>query len=145
MKNLLRNFSVTILLTALAAAQSAAPSYTPKFPGDPARSDAEAAAMGFMRVVVNAQKNYSRKHAGQYAPSLNALVGQGSFTRRMLTPKRGDYSVRFKGSSKEYSLWLTPATISATERAFFVDQTGVIKAEEDKQASENSPKAKAEQ
>ncbi len=145
MKNLLRNFSVTILLTALAAAQSAAPSYAPKFPGDPARSDAEAAAMGFMRVVVNAQKNYSRKHAGQYAPSLNALVGQGSFTRRMLTPKRGDYSVRFKGTSKEYSLWLTPATISATERAFFVDQTGIIKAEEDKQASENSPKAKAEQ
>ncbi len=143
MKSLMWSFIVTILLTSFALTQEAPTTgYKPKFAGDPARSDAEAAAMGFMRVVVNAQKNYSHKHAGQYATSLNALVGQGSFTKRMLQPKRGDYTVKFKGTSKEYSLWMTPATISPTNRAFFVDDSGVIKAEEDKPATPDSPKAK---
>ena len=142
MKSLMWSFIVTILLTSFAFGQDAAPGYKPKFAGDPARSDAEAAAMGFMRVVVNAQKNYSHKHTGQFATSLNALVGQGSFTRRMLAPKRGDYTVKFKGTAKEYSLWMTPATVSPMERAFFVDDSGVIRAEEDKQATPDSPKAK---
>ncbi len=142
MKNLLRAFLVTILLTGTALPQATTSGYTPKFPGDPARSDAEAAALGFMRVVVNAQKNYSHKHSGQYAPSLNSLVGQGSFTRRMLAPQRGNYTVKFKGNSKEYSLWMTPATPSPSGRAFFVDESGIIRAEEDKQAGPESPKAK---
>ena len=30
--------------------------YQPKFPGDPARSDSEAQALGYMRVVIRAQK-----------------------------------------------------------------------------------------
>jgi hypothetical protein len=136
------SFIVTILLTSLAFAQAPTPDYKPKFPGDPAHSDAEAAAMGYMRVVVNAQKNYSHKHGGKYATSLNALVGQGSFTKRMLAPKRGDYTVKFKGTEKDYSLWMTPATITPAERAFFVDETGVIRTEEDKQATADSPKAK---
>jgi len=144
MNSLMRTFVVTILLTACALAQqAAAPAYTPKFPGDPARSDNEAAAMGYMRVVVNAQKNYSKKHGGQYAPSLASLVGQGSFTKRMLPPKRGNYNVKFKGGAKEYSLWLTPDTVTPTERAFFVDESGVIRTEEDKQANSTSPKAKS--
>src|SRR5512146_609726 len=150
MKTRLRSISVTILITVLATLATAqigtsnAPGtpYTPKFPGDPARSESEAAALGYMRVVVNAQKNYSHKHGGQYATSLAALVGQGSFTKRLLNPKRGDYTVKFKGTTKDYSLWMTPNTISSTERAFFVDDSGIIKAEEDKQATADSPKAK---
>lgn len=142
MKSAVWSFIVTILLTSLALAQAPTADYKPKFPGDPAHSDAEAAAMGYMRVVVNAQKNYGHKHGGQYATSLAALVGQGSFTRRMLEPKRGDYAVKFKGTAKEYSLSMTPSTVSATERAFFVDQSGVIRAEADKQATADSPKAK---
>jgi hypothetical protein len=142
MKTFLRSLSVTILLTAAASLVLAqiGSEYKPKFPGDPARSEAEAGAMGYMRVVVNAQKNYSRKHNGQYATSLAALVGQGSFTRRMVNPNRGDYTVKYKGTTKDYSLWLTPNVISPTERAFFVDDSGVLKAEEDKQASAESPK-----
>ena len=142
MKSLMWSLIVTILLTSLAFGQDTAPGYKPKFAGDPARSDQEAAAMGYMRVVVNAQKNYSKKHGGQYAPSLASLVGQGSFTKRMLPPKRGNYNVKFKGGAKEYSLWLTPDTVTPTERAFFVDESGVIKTEEDKQANSTSPKAK---
>jgi hypothetical protein len=117
-------------------------SYTPKFAGDPARSDSEAAALGYMRVVVNAQKNYKKKHAG-YAQSLPSLVGQGSFTKRMVATARGDYSVKFKGEKDGYSLWMTPATVDATHRAFFVDEGGKIKAEEDKQASASSPAVSA--
>jgi hypothetical protein len=113
-------------------------SYTPKFKGDPARSDSEAAALGYMRVVVNAQKNYKKKHAG-YATSLAALVNQGSFTKRMVATTRGDYSVKFKGEKDGYSLWMTPTTIDTTHRAFFVDESGKIKGEEDKQASASSP------
>jgi len=144
MKSRLRSFSVTILITVLAtlAVAQIGSEYKPKFPGDPARSENEAAALGYMRVVVNAQKNYSHKHGGQYATSLARLVGQGSFTKRLLNPKRGDYTVKFKGTAKDYSLWMTPNTISPTERALFVDDSGIIKAEEDKQASAESPKAK---
>ena len=48
-------------------APAAAPSqYTPKFPGDPARSDSESAALGYMRVVTRAQKLYNKKH-NEYA------------------------------------------------------------------------------
>jgi len=32
------------------------PAYTPKFAGDPARSDSEAAALAYMRVVLRAQR-----------------------------------------------------------------------------------------
>ena len=67
MKRLMWSLAVTILLTSLSFAQ-ATPDYKPKFSGDPAHSDAEAAAMGYMRVVVNAQKNYSHKHAGHTPP-----------------------------------------------------------------------------
>jgi hypothetical protein len=35
---------------------------------------------------------------------------------------------------------MTPTTISPTERAFFVDDSGIIKAEEDKEATLDSPK-----
>ena len=121
--------------TAIGGTQS---SYTPKFAGDPARSDSEAAALGYMRVVVNAQKNYKKKHAG-YATSLAALVNQGSFTKRMVATTRGDYSVKFKGEKDGYSLWMTPTALDSTHRAFFVDESGKIKAEEDKQASASSP------
>ncbi len=134
-------FAAVLFCGAFVSAQdtpSSGSSYTPKFKGDPAKSDAEAAALGYMRVVVNAQKNYKKKH-GDYATSLQALVGQGSFTKRMLATTRGDYTVKFKGEKTGYSLWMTPGSVSPTQRAFFVDESGKIKAEEDKQASVSSP------
>ncbi len=139
MNLILRGIALITLLAGVALAQLPQQEYQPKFAGDPARSEKEASALGYMRVVVNAQKLYSKKHAGEYATSLQALVGQGSFTRRMTEPNRGDYTVKFKGTGKGYTLWLTPATISPTERAFFVNESGQIKAEEDKQAGEDSP------
>jgi type II secretory pathway pseudopilin PulG len=135
-----RQVVVLLALVAFAFAQD----YTPKFPGDPARSNSEAAALGYMRVVVNAERQYHKRHA-QYATSLAALVNQGSFTKRMVNPNRGDYTARFKSDGKGFSLWMTPtAAPSPTQRAFYVDDRGTIRAEEDKSATAESPSVKAE-
>ncbi len=116
--------------------------YQPKFPGDPARSDSESAALGYMRVVVRAQKLYSKKH-DQYATSLTDLVNTGSFTRRMAkTTERGDYTVGFKGKKDSYVLIMTPKNLDAQHRSFYADEDGVIHGDDTKAADASSPKVK---
>jgi len=116
--------------------------YQPKFPGDPARSDSESAALGYMRVVVRAQKLYSKKH-DQYATSLTDLVNTGSFTRRMAkTTDRGDYTVGFKGKKDSYVLIMTPKNLDAEHRSFYADEDGVIHGDDTKAADASSPKVK---
>jgi hypothetical protein len=113
--------------------------YQPKFKGDPAKSESEAAALGFMRTVVTAEKNFKAKH-NSYAPSLQSLAGTGSITRRTVASnKRGDYTAAYKAHGEGYELTMTPDHEDATHRAFFVDQSGKIKAEEDKPATAESP------
>jgi hypothetical protein len=122
-----------------AAAQG---SYQPKFPGDPARSDAEAGALGYMRVVIRAQKLYQKKH-DEYATSLKDLVNTGSFTRRMAaTTERGDYTVGFKGKKDSYVLTMTPKNVDAEHRSFYTEEDGVIHGDETKAADASSPKVK---
>jgi hypothetical protein len=142
-----RLFGVVVLFASLMFAQQPiGGEYQPKFPGDPAKSNEEAVALGYMRVVVNAEKNYTRKHGGAYAPTLSALVGQGSFTKRMVDPNRGDYKAKYraknKGNEKGYELWMTPEQFSPTHRAFYVDEKGTIRADAEKQASAESPSVK---
>jgi hypothetical protein len=116
--------------------------YQPKFPGDPARSDSEAGALGFMRVVVRAQKEYNKKH-DEYATSFADLVNHGSFTRRMAkTAERGDYTVGFKGKKDGYVLTMTPKNLDAQHRSFYAEEDGVIRADETKAADASSPKVK---
>ena len=118
------------------------PAYQPKFAGDPARSDSEAAALGYMRVVVRAQKEYYKKH-DKYANSLAALVGHGSFTKRMAqATDRGDYSVGFRSKKDGYILTMTPRNVDAQHRSFYADEDGVIHGDETKAADESSPKVK---
>src|ERR1035438_1742652 len=76
-------------------AQAPAATYEPKFPGDPARSDSEAAALAYMRVVLRAQHRFEKQY-GHFATSLTELVHSGSFTKRMVDPNRGDYTVGFR-------------------------------------------------
>ena len=144
--------TLLVVVTMLALAQETSPSpqaqaatpssYTPKFPGDPARSDSESAALGYMRVVTRAQKLYNKKH-NQYATSLADLVNTGSFTKRMAkTTERGDYTVGFKGKKDSYVLTLTPKTIDAEHRSFYADEDGVIHGDETKAADSSSPKVK---
>ena len=131
-----------LALSLLAAAQT---TYTPQFKGDPAHSTAEAAALGYMRTVLYAQRVYHKKHDA-YATSLQALVGSSSFTRRMISPERGDYTVHFSSTNagKNFSLSMVPKQFDAAHRAFFADDTGAIRAESDQPATITSPKLKAE-
>ncbi len=127
--------SVAVLAILLALAPGlAAQSETDK-------SAAEAKALGYIHTVVTAQREYKKKH-GEYARSLTALVGKGSFTRRMASPDRGDYTVKFGGNGAGYSLSLTPKTFDAEHRAFFASEGGTIHVEADKPATSQSPSLK---
>src|SRR5215475_10541802 len=124
------------------ASQTAAPqqpAYQPKFAGDPARSNSEANALGYMRTVLRAQKEYKKKN-DKFAPSLMALVHTGSFTRRMADPNRGDYTVGYRPNKNGFDFTLTPKELSADRRSFFADESGDIHADEEKAADERSPK-----
>jgi hypothetical protein len=122
----------------LATAETA---YQPKFPGDPARSDSEAVALGYMRTVLRAQRLYNRQNH-KYADSLASLVHIGSFTRRMVNPDRGDYTVSFHPHKDGFDLLLTPKHEDAQHRSFYAKEDGVIHGEEERSATENSPKIK---
>jgi len=117
------------------------PAYTPKFPGDPARSDSEAAALAYMRVVIRAQKQYNKQY-DHYATSLPELVHSGSFTKRMVNPGRGDYTASFKGKKDSYILTMTPKALDAQHRSFYAEDDGKIHADEAKAADGDSPVVK---
>lgn len=124
------------------APAGSAGAYQPKFPGDPARSDSEAGALGYMRVVVRAQKLYQKKH-NEYATALKDLINTGTFTRRMAaTTERGDYTVGFKGKKDSYVLIMTPKNLDAEHRSFYADEDGIIHGDETKAADSSSPKVK---
>ena len=128
---------VLILMGIIVVAQTA---YQPKFPGDPARSDSEAAALGYMRTVLRAQKQYKKKNT-KYATSLAELVHTGSFTKRMVNADRGDYTVGFRAHKDKdtFELAMTPRQLDAEHRSFYADEDGKIHVEEQGSASENSP------
>ena len=118
--------------------QSAAPGYTPKYKGDPARSDSEFAALSYMRVVIRAQKLFNKQY-DHYATSLRELVHTGTFTQRMVNPERGDYSVGFKGKKDGYILTMTPKNLDAQHRSFYATEDGKIHGDETKAADAESP------
>ncbi len=131
-----------ILLVSCFAAMAQSP-YQPKFKGDPAKSDSEAAALGYMRTVLRAQKTYYKKNT-KYAASLSQLVHTGSFTKRMVNPDRGDYSVGFKANKNKdgFDLTLTPKQLDAEHRSFYADEDGQIHADDQAPATEKSPLVK---
>ncbi|MGD1021625.1 MAG: hypothetical protein ABR880_02500 [Candidatus Sulfotelmatobacter sp.] len=120
------------------AAQEASSTYQPKFPGDPARSDSEAAALAYMRVVLRAQHRFEKQY-GHFATSLTELVHSGSFTKRMVDPNRGDYTAGFKGKKDSFILVMTPQHLDAQHRSFYAEDDGKIHADEEKPADADSP------
>ena len=132
-----------VLLATLASAQAA---YQPKFKGDPARSDSEAAALGYLRTFLRAQKIYKKKN-GHYATTLMELSKTGSFTRRMASSTdRGDYTVKFRPHKDKdtFEIIMVPKQQDATHRSFFSDEQGKIRADETKEADESSEVLKAD-
>ena len=145
---------VGIATAALAAAQTSAPApgpaqsspgasdtYKPKFPGDPARSNSEAAALGYMRTVLRAQREFNKKN-DHFATSLAELVHTGSFTKRMVNTDRGDYTVGFQGKKDSFALTMTPKQLDAQHRCFYAEDDGKIHADEEKPADAKSPMVK---
>jgi hypothetical protein len=132
----------TMLAVLIASAQT---TYQPKFKGDPAHSDSEAAALGYMRTFLRAQKIYKKKNS-HYATSLMDLTKTGSFTRRMASPDRGDYTVRFKSHKDQdtFEITMVPKQLDADHRSFFSDDQGKIRVDDQKEADENSPVLKAD-
>jgi hypothetical protein len=141
-KTLGRVAALVVTMATLAASQAPQTPYQPKFPGDPARSEAEAQALGYMRVVLRAQREYKKRH-DKYATSLSVLAGTGSFTKRMASSiERGDYTVGFRTHRDGYILLMTPKQIDAEHRSFYAEEDGVIHADEQKPADASSPKIK---
>lgn len=143
-----------IATAALAAAQTAAPApapaqsspaasdtYKPKFLGDPARSNSEAAALGYMRTVLRAQREFNKKN-DRFAASLAELVHTGSFTKRMVNTDRGDYTVGFQGKKDSFALTMTPKQLDAQHRSLYAEDDGKIHADEEKPADAKSPVVK---
>jgi type II secretory pathway pseudopilin PulG len=130
--------ALTLAGTLVATGQTV---YQPKFAGDPARSESETSALGYMRTVLRAQRQYNKKY-GHYATSLAGLVHTASFTRRMVNTDRGDYTVSFHARKDGFQLALTPKQLDATHRSFYAEDDGVIHADEEKAASESSPTVK---
>jgi hypothetical protein len=120
------------------AVQTPSPAYQPKFHGDPARSDSEAAALAYMRVVIRAQRQFNKQY-DHFATTLAELVHSGSFTKRMVNPDRGDYTVTFEGKKDSYSLSMMPKQLDATHRSFYAEDDGKIHGDEEKPADARSP------
>jgi len=133
----------TLLIAALVSAQAV---YQPKFKGDPARSDAEAAALGYVRTFLRAQKIYKKKN-NHYATSLLELAHIGSFTRRMVSTDRGDYTVKFKAHKEKdtFEITMVPKQFAPDHRSFFSDEEGKIRVDEQKEADDSSPILKTDQ
>ena len=120
----------------------AAVAYQPKFAGDPARSDSEAQALGYMRVVLRAQKEYKKRH-DKFAESLPALAGTGSLTKRMArSPERGDYTASFRSKKDGFILTMTPKQMDNEHRSFYAEDDGIIHGDDQKAADSSSPKVK---
>ena len=147
--------ALALMAAAPGSAQTSAPTpYQPKFQGDPARSDSEAQALGYMRVVLRAQREYKKRH-DKFATSLESLAGTGSFTKRMAhSTDRGDYTASFRphhgtshhaGSKNDddgFILTMTPKQMDAEHRSFYSEEDGVIHADDQKPADQDSPKVK---
>jgi hypothetical protein len=117
------------------------PTYKPKFPGDPARSESEAAALGYMRVVLRAQRQFNKQY-DHFATTLAELVHSGTFTKRMVNTNRGDYTASFQGKKDSFVLTMTPRQLDAQHRSFYAEDDFKIHADETKLADENSPVVK---
>jgi hypothetical protein len=140
-----RAFLIPISLVLMGAIAVAQVAYTPKYKGDPARSDSEYLAIAYMKTFLRAQKIYKKKN-GQYAETLMQLTKTGSFTRRMAGTDRGDYTVKFRDhkDKDEFEITMVPKQEDATHRSFFSDQEGKIRVNEQGDATADSPPLKAD-
>ena len=116
--------------------------YQPKFKGDPARSESEAQALGYMRVVLRAEREYNKRH-NKFTDSLEDLAGTGSFTKRMAhSTDRGDYTASYRTHKDGFVFTMTPKQLDSNHRSFYAEDDYVIHGDDQKAADSDSPKVK---
>jgi hypothetical protein len=140
-----RTFLIAISLVLMGVMAAAQAAYTPKYKGDPARSDSEYLAIAYMKTFLRAQKIYKKKN-GHYAETLMQLTKTGSFTRRMAGTDRGDYTVKFRDhkDKDQFEITMVPKQQDPTHRSFFSDEQGKIRVNEQGDATEDSPPLKTD-
>jgi hypothetical protein len=118
-----RTFLIAISLVLMGVMAAAQAAYTPKYKGDPARSDSEYLAIAYMKTFLRAQKIYKKKN-GHYAETLMQLTKTGSFTRRMAGTDRGDYTVKFRDhkDKDQFEITMVPKQQDPTHRSFVSSQ-----------------------
>ena len=116
--------------------------YQPKFKGDPAKSDSEAAALGYMRTVLRAQKLYKKKN-DKFAASLARPGAHRIVHQAHGEPGPWRLLRRLPGPNKDgFDLTLTPKQLDAEHRSFYADEDNEIHADEQGPATDKSPVVK---
>ena len=115
------------LLVDRCLAAAAQTPYQPKFKGDPAKSDSEAAALGYMRTVLRAQKDLQEEE--QQVCRLACRPGP----HRIVYQAHGEPGSwrllrRLQPNKDGFDLTLTPKQLDAEHRSFYADEDGVIHA-----------------
>jgi len=133
---------VILILLTVSAPRSAAkpiPQATPaQGASDSSVSPDENVALAYTRTILTAEKLYKKRH-NIYPLTLSTLAGTGSVTTRMVkTRERAGYRVGYSSSGETFTLSMVPVTFDAQHRAFYSDQTGVIRFEADKPATAQS-------
>ena len=123
----------------------AASQYKPQFAGDPARSESEAQALGYMRVVLRARTRI-QETAWQVS-----RIHWRRWRGRHPSPSvwrtrtdRGDYMAASASrcTTRGFVLTMTPKQMDSEHRSFYAEEDGVIHADDQKAADSDSPKVK---
>lgn len=138
-----RKFWLPVALALLAQFSFAQGGYSPKYKGDPARSDSEFVAIAYIKTFLRAQHLYKKKN-NHYATSLLELRKTGSFTPRMASTDQGDYTVKFRAHKDKdtFEITMIPKQEDSTHRSFFADEQGKMRVNETGEANDDSPPLK---
>jgi hypothetical protein len=99
----------------------------------------ESAALAAIAAVNDAQKNYMHRNR-RYALTYDELV-EAHFLKEEPTVQQTGYEIKLRPAADagSYTVVAIPSAATVTSRHFFSDQTGVIRAEQSKDANAQSP------
>lgn len=106
----------------------------------PAKAPDENAALDAIAKINEAQSNYFKRNH-RYALTLDELIEGRLLNSEPTTAQTGyEFKLRPAADAQTYKLSAAPAASSPTARHFFTDESGVVHAEDGKDATAGSPK-----
>lgn len=132
--------SILLLILGIAASACSSSGSQGTVTKSAARAADENAALGAIRQVNEAQSTHFKLNR-RYAITLEELVTARLLNAEPTAEQTGyDFRLRPAADAQTYRLIVTPSDASASSaRRFFLDQTGVIRAEVGKEATAESP------